>query len=128
MIRRAIGVAMVVGGLAGCGKPKVIEPVAGDLTVSYTGPGQADGALLVRITGAVTSVSGTGGYQVSSAAAGTNSTRVLVVGSLTPGSIFRVRVPDVAEAATYSASLEAVADKNTYALGDPLSYQLTISK
>jgi hypothetical protein len=128
MIRRAMAGLLLLGAAAGCGKKDIVQPVAGDLTVSYTGPSQTDGALLVVVNGTVTAVHGVGGYQVASAPAGTTSTRVVITGSLNPGDILRVSVPDVAAVATYSAVVEAAADRNTYSLGDPLAYHANLRK
>lgn len=112
--------------LAGCGKKEPVGPTAGQLTISYTGPSTSDGAMLLVLTGGVDAVAGSSGYQVASASAGVNTTRVVVTGSLVPGDLLRISVKDVD--ASYGARLEAVADRNTFALTDPGSYQFTVRK
>lgn len=112
--------------LVACGKKEPVGPTAGQLTISYTGPGTSDGAMLLVLTGGVDAVTASGGYQVASAPAGVNTTRVVVTGALVPGDLLRVSVKDVD--ASYGARLEAVADRNTFALTDPTSYQFTVRK
>jgi len=125
-MRRALfaGTILALSAGLGCsGEPPTTGPQAGNLTVAYGGPSTTDGALLVLITGGpVESVSALGGYQLASASAGTNATRVVLTGSLSVGDIFTVRVPDVAALSSYVARVEAAADRNTFALADPASY------
>jgi hypothetical protein len=117
-----------VGTACGGNKPDPNGPVAGDLTVSYSGPSQSDGALLVSVTGAVTAVKAAGAYQVASAATGPASTRVVVAGAIVPGDIFKISVPDVGVASTYSIRIEAVADRTTFSLSDTGPYAATARK
>lgn len=124
-----LGLAALVS-VAACGgeDPGPPKPVAGELTVSYAGGTSSDGALLVTVTGTVTSVSATGGYQVASASLGPTSTRVVVTGSLTQGDLFRIRVPDVAAVANFGVTVEAAADRTTFALNDPVIYQVSVRR
>jgi hypothetical protein len=120
--------ALVVGaiGVTGCGDKKIVGPTGGDLTVSYTGPSTTDGAILVLVTGAVDQVKQAGSYQVASAAAGPGLTRVVITGQLVPGDLFKITVKDVA--GSYSAVVEAAADRNTFALAAPGPYAATVRK
>jgi len=122
-----LGLGAIVG--AACKKETPAGPEAGDLTVSYTGPSQTDGALLLLVQGGPhTSVRAAGGQQVASASAGINITRVVVTGDLVPGDILRLSVPDVAAVASYSVRVEAAADRTTFALADPSSYTTTVRR
>ncbi|MBM4187324.1 MAG: hypothetical protein FJ206_08440 [Gemmatimonadetes bacterium] len=112
--------------LAGCGKKEPIGPTAGQLAIVYSGPSATDGAMLLVVTGGVDAVTGSNGYRVASGSAGVNTTRVVVTGSLAPGELFKISVKDVD--AIYTARLEAVADRNTFALTDPSAYQITVAK
>lgn len=127
-LRAAALIAAV--GLAGCGSdtPDPLKPVAGDLTVAYSGGTLSDGALLVTVTGSVTSVTAVSGYQVASAVLGPSTTRVVVTGAIVQGDLFRIRVPDVAAVASVGVTVEAAADRNTFALNDPLIYQVTVRR
>ncbi len=128
MRRLGLLIALVISAACGSKKPDPVGPVSGDLTVSYVGPSQTDGAFLLLVTGSVTAVKSAGAYQVASAAAGPTATRVVVTGQLVTGDIIRLTVPDVNAASTYSARFEAVADRNTFALGDLSSYSATVRK
>jgi len=122
----AESVGLVLG--TACGKSPT-GPVAGNFTVSYSSGTNTDGALLLLITGPVNSVQVLGGYQMSSAAAGTNRTRVVITGSLIAGDVVKVSVPDTSAALSgYTATVEAAADRTTYALADPSLYTATVRK
>lgn len=130
MPRYLLGAGLAGLGLlsAACGKkPGPSEPVSGTLTVSYVGPSQTDGALLLTISGKVTSVSASGGYQVASAPAGATATRVVVTGDLVAGDILKLSVPDISVSG-YTAHVDAAADRSTFALNDVTAYSATIRK
>lgn len=130
-IRRLLGIATLgllvsCGGGDGGGPP---GPVAGDLTVSYFQGAVEAGALLITISGGpVTSVTALGGQQLSSASPFANTTKVFVAGTLATGDLFKIHVPDIAAFASYTARIDQVADKVTFALLDPVSYNLTVHK
>jgi hypothetical protein len=124
---------VLIGGMVltalGCGSKKtVVEPVAGNLTVSYTGTGTTDGALLLTVTGPVTQVTPLGGYRLASASAGTNTMRVVLTGSLASGDVFRLSVPDVSAVSSYTAKIDAVADRSTFALLATSGYTAVVRK
>ena len=130
MIRRSLIGVVSVGLLVACGKdgPEPIKPVAGDLTVAYNGPSQTDGALLLVVTGTIAEVKAVGSYQVASAPLGLTATRVVVVGALTVGDIFKIRVSDVNTVAAYSVRIDEAADRVTFALNDPIGYTAGVRK
>ncbi|MBL8985297.1 MAG: hypothetical protein JNJ80_03435 [Gemmatimonadetes bacterium] len=128
---RRLVLAGLLATAVGCGgekKPGPVEPVAGDLTVAYTGPSQTDGAMLVIVTGAITAVKPANGYTVASASLGPTSTRVVVTGDLAVGDLFKVSVADVGRVSSYSVQVEAAADRNTFALGNPGAYSATVRR
>ncbi len=130
-MRRSIGGAVLIGLVAGCGGkdgPEPTKPVAGDLTVAYTGPSQTDGALLLVVTGVILEVKAVGGYQVASAPLGPTTTRVVVLGTLSAGDLFKIRVSDVNTGSAYSARVDQAADRLTFALNDPLGYSAVVRK
>jgi hypothetical protein len=120
----ALGLA-VTAGLA-CGEKKVAGPTGGDLTVAFSTTVGNNGALLILVNGAVDAVRPLGGYQVSSAPVGLSSTRVVVTGSIAPGDLFTITVKDVS--LTYTAQVEAAADRATFALNDPGQYTATVRR
>ena len=117
---------LAAGAMIGCGAKPPVGPTGGDLAVAYSGPSTTDGAILLLVTGAVDGVTAGSGYQVASASAGVNATRVVVTGTITPGVLFTIKVKDVA--GSFGAQVEAVADRTTFALNDPASYQATVRK
>ncbi len=128
MRRIALAGLLVITAACGAKKPDPVGPVSGDLTVSYVGPSQTDGALLLLVSGAVTAVKAVGSFQVASAAAGPTATRVVISGALATGDILKLSVADVNAVAGYSVRVEAAADRNTFALGDLASYAATVRK
>jgi hypothetical protein len=112
---------------AGC-KKEPAGPEAGVLTVSFSSPTDTDGALLLLVTGPVTSIQVLGGYQMSQAPAGGNATRVVLTGALISGDILKLSVPDVSTASSYTVAVEAAADRNTFALTDENQYTATVRK
>lgn len=130
-IRRLLGVG-ALGFLVSCGggdggPPP--GPVAGDLTVSYVQGVAEAGAVLITISGGpVTSVTALGGQQLSFASPFANTTKIIVVGTVASGDLFRFHVPDISLATSYTARIDQVADKVTFALIDPSSYNLTVHK
>ena len=127
-IHLAVAAALVVAsGLGACGKkPGPTGPTAGEFTVSFSGGFGNDGALLLLVAGRVTSIQAVGGYQIASASAGPNATRVVVTGNLVSGNILKLSVPDVAAIASYDVTVEAAADRTSFALADPNLYSTTI--
>lgn len=124
-----LSAAILVAASACGGKEPPVGPTAGDLTVSYSGTGGNDGALLLLVTGGpVEAVTPLSPYRVESAPAGTNATRAIVVGALSSGDILRLRVPDLGALANYRVRVEAVADRATFALLDPGPYTAALRK
>jgi hypothetical protein len=84
-----------------------------------------DGALLITVLGgAVDSVTGSAGYEVFHSATSTGA-RAIVVGNIVDGPVLRVWVPDVSQAAGYSAQVVEGAVRATYGLVAAEAYQLT---
>lgn len=128
MRRGWLGAAAALLLMSACkDSPPPVGPVAGTLTVSYQGNGASDGALLLVVVGAVTTVEPVGAYRVASAPiSGGTETRIVVTGNLAPGDIVRLQIPDVSKAGDYEANVEAVAHRTSFALEDPLNYTLTL--
>lgn len=111
-----------------CGDSKPVEPVAGDLTVTLASPGTSDGAILLRVTGPIESVSPVGSYRVDAAETPGGMWRIVVVGSVTSGPVARIRVPDLAAADQYLAIVEQVAARGTFALLSTSGYMAHVSR
>ncbi|MEO5825868.1 MAG: hypothetical protein ABIR59_08275 [Gemmatimonadales bacterium] len=114
-------------GMVACAEVPATPPQPGMLAVEVVSTGVSDGGLVFTISGgpvdAVTALSAT----VTSRTDETG-THVLVSGTLAPGAIVRVAVPDVASAPAYVVTLEQVADGRTFALVDPALVTLRIGR
>ncbi|HEX9164314.1 MAG TPA: hypothetical protein VF862_00270 [Gemmatimonadales bacterium] len=118
-----------VAALAACGddgpdpQPK---PVAGEVTMVLATPfvGQ-DGGMVVRVIGAVDTITALGGHALSFVRQG-NITRVVVTGNLEAGDLLRIKVPDLSQVGAYSAFVEQAAARNSYVLLDVSGYGLTL--
>jgi hypothetical protein len=98
----------------------------GQLTVSVSTTGAGGAAFLLTVTGAgiTNPVAANSGHLLYSNISG-NTLRVAVIGSHTSGALLRFRVPDLAQASTYNATLNEVAgsDNNLQSTGN---YTVTI--
>ena len=121
-----LGISILL--LAACGTDKPVGPVAGELTLNLVSPGSADGAILVRVTGDVESVTGLGGYVVEAAEVPGGMWRIVVAGTIVPGPIARIRVPDINNSAPYLAIVEQVAARGTFALLSTGGYSVQVVK
>lgn len=121
-----LGLAIVL--LGACGSDPPVGPVAGELTLTLVSPGASDGAVMVRVTGEIESVTGLGGYVVEAAEVPGGMWRIVVAGTLVPGPIARIRVPDINNTATYLAVVEQVAARGTFALLSTAGYAVQVTK
>jgi hypothetical protein len=114
--------------LAACAGGDTGVTRVGALTLRLAGGAGNDGAIVVIVSGgAVLSVDASAGYQVATNTDGTG-THVMVVGNLAAGAIATINVPDVSQAPAYVATVVQVADRTSFALLDPVRYQVTIGK
>ncbi len=122
----AAGLAVVL--LGACKGDPPSGPVAGDLTLTLTSPGNTDGAILVRVTGPIESVSGVGGLLVEGSQLSGGMWRIVVAGNVTSGPVARIRVPDVSVVDQYLAVVEQVAARGTFALLSTSGYAVEVVK
>jgi hypothetical protein len=127
-VRRRRLLAAAIGLLAACGNGS--QPSrAGELTVGLFEAGNDAGAILLTISGGtVESVRAAGGQQVSYSTPAAGTTRVVVLGTLQTGDLLKIRVPDTSQVADYTARIDQVADKVTFALLDPSAYSLSVHR
>ena len=125
MRRGTAALALVVGILACHDDDKTVAPTGpGVLDVVLTTPNADDGAVLLTVDGAIDSVQGAP-YVIFSTASGTGA-RIVVTGDVVGGVIARLYVPDVGTADQYLAHLDEVAQRGTFALQPPTSYQMEL--
>jgi hypothetical protein len=102
-------------------------PASGNLNVTIGSLQGDEGAVLFTITGGpVESVQAVNGA-VYTAQIDPNTLRVVVIGNLSAGTIARVRIADLSQAAEYSAAITQVAVRSTYAPRDPALYPVTLA-
>lgn len=114
--------------LAACGGDPPVGPVAGELTLTLVTPGATDGAVLIRVTGPVESVTGMSGYLVESSEVPGGMWRLVVAGNVVAGPVARIRVPDINAAEQYLAIVEQVAARGTFALLSTAGYSVQVSR
>ncbi len=126
MTKRGLGIALV-SALACGGGPQ--GPVSGDLLISYHPANTEAGAMVLTISGgAVESVTGLGGQQVSFTSPLQATTRVVVLGNFVAGEMLRIRVPDVSLVASYVVRVDQVAHKTTFALISGSQHTFTVHR
>ncbi len=103
-------------------------PVAGVLTVSVATGVNDGGALMLRVTGGpVDAVEAASGYRVFSAGTGPTSVRVIVTGTILPGAVVRLHVPDTRDVARYAAVVEQASARTSYAQQAAANFTLSIA-
>lgn len=104
--------------LAACGSsgPSGGNPVPGFLSLHYATNGATDGAVLFKVQGGpIDSVVSGAMVQNGSYVVNPSFTRVVVAGNITNGVIAKIHIPDVSTAASYTATIEQLSDRNNYA-------------
>ncbi len=120
-----VALALILTMLACHDDDKTVEPTGpGVLELVLTTPNTDDGAVLLTIDGAVDSVQGT--VYVTFATASPTGARIVVTGDIAGGVIARLYVPDVSASDQYLPQLVEVAQRGTFALRPPTSYQLEL--
>jgi hypothetical protein len=105
------------------------SPVPGFLKVVLTTPNADDGAFLVKVQGGtIDSVVGGAAVASGSYTIQPTFTRFVVAGNLVAGVIAKIHVPDVADHAAYTATIEQVAVRNTFAQRALTGYGLTVTQ
>jgi hypothetical protein len=128
MSRPAVwGLVTLIGliGSAACSdQPE--EPTAGTLNVALTTPNSDDGAVLLTVTGGLVDSVESAGFVVYSAQVDPTTIRIIVIGNLAAGTIARIRIADDRQLSRYTAAINQVATRATYAQRDPAGYSLSL--
>jgi hypothetical protein len=102
-------------------------PTSGILNVNLSSPHGGTGAVLFTLAGGpVETVEAVSGIAYS-AKMDANTLRVVVTGDLSSGAIARVRIADMTLASRYSAAVDQVADRSTYAPENPAQYSISLA-
>lgn len=109
--------------------PPPPAPIPGDLIVSVNGLGSNDGAVMMTVGGAPINAvaAANGANRLVSSTAG-QTLKLILSGSLANGDLVKVSVPDVAKVGSYNVAIDAVADRETFALGDLARYTAAIRR
>ena len=124
-----VGALLLAGCGGGDGGGGTGGPTAGEITLTLTSPGSDDGAILFRVSGRVTGVRAVSPYTVASApiAGLPDLTRVVVTGPITSGPIVILEVPDIRIKTSYTAQVEQVASRTTFALLSAVAYGIRVA-
>ena len=123
--------AMVAAGLVGtaCSDDATGGvPQAGALLVSLATPHADDGALLFEVTGPPidSATAASAGRRLFTRRDGNGNIVGVVVGSLAPGAVVTLHVPDIGTAAAYSVRVIEVADRQDVLRASLAGYALTV--
>ena len=103
-------------------------PVPATLEVSLATSATDDGAVLFTVTGGPVDSVEAAGYRLYTAETSPTSTRVVVAGDLRAGIIARIHIADGSKLSQYSATIDQVAARGSYAQRDPVSYSLVVAE
>jgi hypothetical protein len=121
----SLAVATVV--VCGCSS-ETAGPVGATLEVSFATSATDDGAVLFTVSGGPVDSVEAPGYQLYTAQAGPGSMRVVVAGHLRAGTIARIHIADASKLPQYTATIDQVAARGSYAQRDPVSYSLMVAE
>jgi hypothetical protein len=119
--------AVAAGLLGGCSSDSA-GPAAATLEVSFATSATDDGAVLFTVTGGPVDSVEAAGYRLYTAQTSPTSTRVVVAGDLRAGVIARIHIADGRKLGQYSATIDQVAARESYAQRDPVSYSLVVTE
>ncbi len=111
---RAVALAGLAVALAGCGKSDGTGPVAGLLTVTLSTSSANTGALMFTVSGGPIDAVNATGYRTYQTAVNSTSRRIILTGDIGAGTVVQLQVPDINQAASYTAQVEQAADRTTY--------------
>lgn len=103
-------------------------PVGATLEVSFATQATDDGAVLFTVSGGPVDSVEAPGYRLYSAQTSPTSLRVVVAGDLRAGTIARIHIADGRKLSQYSATIDQVAARGSYAQRDPVSYSLVVAE
>jgi hypothetical protein len=125
-IPRVLRLAAALAWLGGCsGEPT--DPIGATLDVRYSTTADDDGAVLLTVSGGPVDSVEAPGYALYSARVDANTLRIIVVGDLSSGSLVRIHIADDRLISQYSAVIDQVAARGSYAQRDPASYALSLT-
>jgi hypothetical protein len=127
-MNRPLGSLLLAGlsALASCSHD-ISGPTSGTLTVNLASPNSDDGAVLFTVSGGPIDSVASPGHQIYSARLDSKTLRLIVTGDVASGTIATIYLADMRLASSYSATVNQVAARGSYAQHDAASYTLTLS-
>jgi hypothetical protein len=126
-----VAAAAIIAAMAGCNdgtKPLVPTPPAGAV-VSLITPRTDDGAVVVTLTGPqLSGIQMSTRYVVYSRLVNPQEARIIVIGDLVAGPLFRVTFASPPSLPAYSGFIEQVATRGDSILESTAGYQLSIAE
>jgi hypothetical protein len=119
--------ALAVGLTCSCSSDSA-APVGATLDVSFETAATDDGAVLFTVSGGPIDSVEAPGYRLYTAQTGPTTMRVVVAGDLRAGTIARIHIADGSKLSQYSATIDQVAARGSYAQRDPISYTLMVAE
>jgi hypothetical protein len=126
-VRLISPIALVAGLMCSCSSDSA-APAAATLEVSFTTSATDDGAVLFTVSGGPVDSVEAPGYRLYTAQTSATSMRVVVAGDLRAGTIARIHIADERKLSQYSATIDQVAGRGSYAQRDPISYSLVVAE
>jgi hypothetical protein len=112
--------------LAGC-STEPSSPTAATLNLHFTTPADDDGAVLLTISGGPVDSVEAPGFLLHLERRHPATTRVIVLGDIKSGRLARIHVPDERQTSQYTAVINQVAARRSYAQRDPAAYVLNLT-
>jgi hypothetical protein len=113
--------------MSGCSSESA-GPVGATLEVSFATGASDDGAVLFTVSGGPVDSVESPGYRIYTSKTNGGMTRVVVTGELRAGVIARIHIADGRRLGQYSATIDQVAARGSYAQRDPVSYSLIVAE
>ena len=130
MTRRAYALLVALAGagsmLAVCKDTTPPRPIPGWLSVRLTTPNGDDGGISFTVTGPAIDSARTTHPQIVTRLENGSTLRVIVAGNLSSGVVSEIHVPDTRAAAQYSATIQELAVRTTYAQRATAGYALVV--
>ena len=112
--------------LGGC-SAEPSAPTAAVLNLQFTTPADDDGAVLLTISGGPVDSVEAPGFLLHLDRRQANTTRVIVLGDIESGRLARIHIPDERQTPRYTAEINQVAARRSYAQRSPAAYGLTLT-
>jgi hypothetical protein len=119
--------ALTAGLVCGCASDAA-GPVGATLEVSFATSATDDGAVLFTVSGGPVDSVEAPGYRLYTAEPTSGGLRVVVAGDLRAGTIARIHIADAGKLSLYTATIDQVAARGSYAQRDPVSYSLEVAE